>query len=212
MSAAQSQSLIHDYSMVFTTLQVGKRALIELGADRVLMNRFIVDAADSTGSMDDSDVLATINLEKVPVEGSEQERRLYCQSELARLVELQEEINTLQLVAREKGISAGVLTIIGQAANQSPDDYGASVIKQLNHLLNDGDESGAVTDSAVASMTPASPVTTQEHAANDAATRDFHRLSSLQQLGVAMRTHWRPLLVDATVCILASFFAINLVT
>lgn len=212
MSSAQGQSLIHEYTMVFTSLHVGKRALIEFGADRVLLNRFIVDAASTTGSADDADVLASISLEKVPGDGSEQERLLFCQSELTQLVEMQEEINTLQKVAREKGISPGVLTIIGQAANQSPDDHGASVIKHLNHLLNDNDETGAVALAPQAASTEPVLVQTPESAANDAASEDFERLSSLQQLGATMREHWKPLLVDATVCILASFFAINLVT
>ncbi len=206
MPSAQSQSLIHEYSSVYTNLQAGKRDLIGTGIDRLLLNRYIIDAAADTGEVDNSAVLASVSLDKVSAGDSASDKQQYCRGELIRLVSLQEELNTMQRVAREKGISSSLLTIVGQAAIQSPDDHGASVIRQLNHLLNDDDSP------------PVQPVSqpesklTVDAAANDAAGSDAQRMTAVQQLTVSVIEHWRPLLVDGMFCLLASFFAIKLVS
>ncbi|OED35515.1 hypothetical protein AB833_30330 [Chromatiales bacterium (ex Bugula neritina AB1)] len=209
MPPKQSQSIIHEYSSAYTNLQAGKRALIDVGIDRVLMNRYIIDAASDTGACDDQSVVATVSLEKVEAGDRSEDKVQYCRDELARLVALQEEVNTLQRVARENGINAALLTIVGQAANQSPQDHGASVIRQLNLLLNDDDSSAAAAEKTHANPAPAAST---EDAANDEASSDIEPLTTPQQVTRALKEHWRPVLTDALFCLLASFFAIKLVS
>lgn len=206
MAAAQCPSLIQDYTTLVTSLQNGKVALIECGIDRVLLNRYIVDAATTTGHLDSEFLLDTIDLNKVEDAGDHKDRRRHCGETLVELVKLQEEITTLQKVARENGISGGLLNVVGQAAKQSPDDHGASVIRQLHLLLNDESDSGvAATQATNADSVP------DTFAANDAASNEFERLSYLQKLAVAIRDNWRPLLADGVICLLMSCLAINLV-
>jgi len=115
-------------------------------------------------------------------------------------------ITTLQKVARENGISSGLLNVVGHAARQSPDDHGASVIRQLHLLMHDEADDSAASIQSVS----AKPVT-DEFAANDAASSDFERLTSLQKIGALTQENWRPLLVDGAICLVLSFLAINLV-
>jgi len=104
MPSPQKSSLITEYSSAFTSLQAGKRHLIQCGAD---------------------------------AEGdTEEQRAAYCDNALKQLIALQEEVAMLQKSARESGISGGLLTIVGQAASQSPDDNGASVLRQLGELVD----------------------------------------------------------------------------
>ena len=207
MAAAQCPSLIQDYTTLVTSLQNGKVSLIDCGIDRVQLNRYIVDSAATTGQVDDAALLDTIDLQKVEHEGSNQEKRKHCADTLADLVRLQEEITTLQKVARENGISGGLLNVVGQAARQSPDDHGASVIRQLHLLLNEEAE-GSVPPSQQATDAETIPDT---FAANDASGRDFERLSGLQKVAVVLRENWKPLAVDGAVVLLMSCLAINLV-
>ena len=234
MPSPQNSSLISEYSSAFTSLQAGKRQLIQWGAEAVLLNRYIVDAAGSTGESDPTPVLQSINLAKVSEGDSEQQRVSYCQNALKQLVSLQEEVVVLQKSARESGISAGLLTIVGQAASQSPDDNGASVLRQLGELVDaeqgtDGDDEAASdieqdnTQSASGQTSQSSEIQLAKPedlsdkieldgaVANDIDTLDFERLTPLQQLGVTIREHWRPLLMDASVCVVATGIAISLV-
>ena len=199
-----------------------------------MLNRYIVDAAGSTGESDPTPVLQSINLAKVSEGDSEQQRVSYCQNALKQLVSLQEEVVVLQKSARESGISAGLLTIVGQAASQSPDDNGASVLRQLGELVDaeqgtDGDDEAASdieqdnTQSASGQTSQSSEIQLAKPedlsdkieldgaVANDIDTLDFERLTPLQQLGVTIREHWRPLLMDASVCVVATGIAISLV-
>lgn len=207
MAAAQCPSLIQDYTTLVTSLQNGKVSLIDCGIDRVQLNRYIVDSAATTGQVDNAQLLDTIDLNKVDVDGSHQDKRTYCEETLADLVSLQEEITTLQKVARENGISGGLLSVVGQAARQSPDDHGASVIRQLHLLMNEEAE-GSVPAAQQAADTDSIPDT---FAANDAASIDFERLSALQKLAAMIRENWRPLAIDGVICLLMSCLAINLV-
>ena len=206
MAAARCPSLIQEYTALVTSLQNGKTSLIDCGIDRVLLNRYIVDAASTTGSLDYEALLDTIDLGKVEYGNDNNEKRSHCASALVDLVKLQEEITTLQKVARENGISGGLLNVVGQAARQSPDDHGASVIRQLHLLMNDDAETGATTNKP--GSTESVPDT---FAANDAASGDFERLSFLQQLAVTMRANWKPLLMDGAICLVMTCLAINLV-
>ncbi len=207
MAAAQCPSLIQDYTTLVTSLQNGKVSLIDCGIDRVMLNRYIVDAATTTDHLDHDFLLDTINLDKVEYGGNNEDKRKHCGETLAELVKLQEEITTLQKVARENGISGGLLTVVGQAARQSPDDHGASVIRQLHLLMND--------DAADSSVVPSQATSTESvpdtFAANDAASGEFERLSSLQQLVVLMRENWKPLAIDSAICLVMTCLAINLV-
>jgi len=206
MAAAQCPSLIQDYTTLVTSLQNGKVFLIDSGVDRVQLNRYIVDAATTTGQIDHEFLLDTIDLEKVDYAGGARDKRKYCEEMLLDLVRLQEEMTTLQKVARENGISGGLLNVVGQAARQSPDDHGASVIRQLYLLLNDEADSRAVSTTATnAESVP------DAFAANDAASNEFERLSPLHKLVVSIQQNWRPLLVDGVICLLMSCLAINLV-
>lgn len=216
MPAAQSPTLIHEYSTVYTRLQQGKRELIGFGADRVLVNRYVLDSADSTNPCDPEPVLGSIAIDKVTEGDSAEERMLYCRHTLAGLVGMQEEVNTLQKVAREKGISAGLLTIVGQASVHSPEDNGASVIYQLNQLLNPSiDDTGPSNQS----VTPAentvaigSADSAIDHAANDALSMDFERLTTLQKITTTVLEHKTALIIDVVVCFFASCLAISLVS
>lgn len=220
MSAAQSPTLLHEYSTVYTHLQQGKRELIAYGVERVLLNRFVLDSADSTTAIDPEPVMATINPAKVTIGETNGERLQYCRAQLDELVGMQEEVNTLQKVAREKGISAGLLTIVGQASVQSPDDHGASVIRQLNQLLNDPDGDKAKTagttrpavESDIATVSLAKDSAAAQEAANDANTLDFERMTTLQKITATMFEHKQALMVDVAVCLFASCLAIKLVS
>jgi len=238
MPSPQKSSLITEYSSAFTSLQAGKRHLIQCGADAVLLNRYIVDTAGSTGESDPEPVLRSIDLTKVTEGDTEEQRAAYCDNALKQLIALQEEVAMLQKSARESGISGGLLTIVGQAASQSPDDNGASVLRQLGELVDseqhtddhkevvDPESAGTSSISAHAVAGPSSAVEITENAipedlsdkieldgvvANDIDTLDFERLTPLQQLGVTIREHWRPLLMDASVCVVATGIAISLV-
>ena len=235
MASPQSSSLIQEYSQAFTSLQTGKRQLIQWGADVVHLNRYIVDAAGSTGSTDTDSVIQTIDISRVSHGESADERIDYCRSAIKSLVTLQEEIVVLQKTARESGVSAGMLTIIGQAANQSVDGNGASVLKQLSELLEDetsdgdtektpvsesqagkGEEDNNLAGKNVAiepvkknQLTDDIPL--NEEAANDIETHDYERLTTLQKLALHVTEQWQPLLIDVCVCAVASGVAIRLV-
>ena len=227
MPSPQNSSLINEYSAAYMSLQSGKRQLIQWGADAVLLNRYIVDAAGSTGKSDPAPVLQSINLIKVTEGDTEQQSLSYCDNALKQLVALQEEVVVLQKSARESGISAGLLTIVGQAASQSPDDNGASVLRQLGELVgseqSDSNNEIAVSEPAedqagtVQLAENATPEDLSDRieldgaVANDIDTIDYERLTPLQQLGVTIREHWRPLLMDASVCVVATGIAISLV-
>ena len=206
MAASRCPTLIQEYTTLVTSLQQGKSELIECGVDRVQLNRYIIDAAATTGQLDNDYLIDTIDLEKVENGSETDDKRVYCRETLNDLVKLQEEISTVQKVARENGISGGLLNVVGQAAKQSPDDHGASVIRQIHLLLNDEADSPPVPSQAT---DPQSVPDT--HAANDAATSDYERLSALQKLAVSLRQHWKPLLVDGVICLVMSCLAINLV-
>lgn len=209
MAAAQCPSLIQDYTSLVTSLHDGKLTLIGCGIDKVGLNRYIIDAAVTTGQLDPQSLLDTIDLERVEYEGTHQQKRTHCADLLTELVKMQEEITTLQKVARESGISGGLLSVVGQAARQSPDDHGASVIRQLHLLLNDAEDGDSVSAAPTnAANTSAVPDT---FAANDAATGDLDRLSSMQKLTQLIRHNWKPLLIDGAVCLVMSCLAINLV-
>jgi len=226
MSSPQNSSLINEYSSVFTTLQAGKKQLIQWGAESVPLNRYIVDAAGSTAVCDPGAVIQTIDLAKVSEGETETQRSEYCVGALKRLVALQEEALVLQKSAKESGISAGLLTIVGQAATQSPNDNGASVLRQLGELV-DEDQNAVDESIPVVNATGAKPaadiavtpvledlsdsIDLQGSVANDTDTFDFERLTPLQQLTATMRAHWQALLVDASVCIVAIGLAISLV-
>jgi len=132
----------------------------------------------------------------------------------------------LQKSAKESGIGAGLLTIVGQAATQSPNDNGASVLRQLGELVGEDQSSDVenkpavnATSSMLATDVAVTPVPEdisdnidlQGAVANDIDTFDFERLTPLQQLTATMREHWRPLMIDASVCVVATCIAITLV-
>ena len=78
MAAAQCPSLIQEYTALVTSLQNGKTSLIDCGIDRVLLNRYIVDAASTTGSLDYEALLDTIDLGKVEYGNDNNEKRSHC--------------------------------------------------------------------------------------------------------------------------------------
>ena len=235
MASPQSSTLIQDFSEAFTSLHSGKRELIQWGANAVQLNRFVVDAAGTTGTLDPDAVLHSIDYSLVTHGDSSEEKLTYCRTALNRLIALQEEIVVLRKTAGEFGVSAGLLTIIGQAANQSPDGDGASVLKQLSELLEDeprdGDtEKPPVSKSQVEKSeeenNPAGKsvaiepvkknqltddIPLNEEAANDVETHDFERLTTLQKLALHVTEQWQPLLIDVCVCAVASGVAIRLV-
>jgi predicted secreted protein len=216
MAKASSLPLLSQYSDVFTRLHEGKHACMGYGMNRVALNRYIVDNADSTSSSDPANLLSMVDPERIEGDGSLEQKHNHCREQLLELVALQEEINTLQKVAREKGINGGVLNIVGQASIQSPSDHGASVIHQLSALM------GGVGDSPSAANSTAevgAPVTAEppmvDDAANDEqepAADDDEPVSQLNQLVQLMREHWRTISFDVVVCFFASLFAIGLVS
>ncbi len=222
MASLQNSSLIQDYSQAFTTLQAGKREMIQWGAEPVVLNRYVVDAAGSTSECDPQPVLQGIDPGKVAQAEGEQESLDHCKQALKRLVSLQEEVVVLQKTARESGISAGLLTIIGQAASQSPGDNGASVLRQLSELVADDDAdttspSGSADESGANEKTSGKPdaeapdIVLDEVAANDIDRLDFERLTGLQKITQVMGEQWQPLLVDAGACMVAACIAISLI-
>ncbi len=224
MASPQSSSLIQDYSQAFITLQAGKREMIQWGAEPVILNRYVVDAAGSTSECDPQSVLQGIDPSKVPQGESERECLDHCKQALKRLVSLQEEVVVLQKTARESGISAGLLTIIGQAATQSPGDNGASVLKQLSELVTDDDPetnlpSNSTAETVVSDRVAdrplidgeASDIVLEEVAANDIDRLDFQRLTGLQKITSVMREQWQSILVDASACMVAACIAISLI-
>lgn len=186
--------------------------------DRVLLNRYVIDAATSTEKPDPKPVLATIALEKVPEGETAEDKIRFCDERLALLVEMQTEVNTVQKVAREKGIGAGLLNIVGHASIQSPEDNGASVIQQLNLLMNDSDGAGASSNKesrqqlastdAVAETVSA----TEQAAANDTDSVELEQLTTMQKIITTINEHRAAMLVDVLVCFFASCFAISLVS
>lgn len=228
MASSESPSIIEEYSQTFTSLQAGKKELIQWGAEAVALNRFIIDSADETGETDTQSVLQAIDISQVPHGDNEKERYEYCDNALKKLISLQEEVSVLQKSAREKGISGGLLTIIGQAANQSPGDNGASVLRQLSELVG-GDpvnttQSGAVqattdqsspnqsrTDLKNKKTEDAAAISLAENAANDIDRFDLERMTGIQLAAHTLREHWKPLVIDASVCAVAASIAISLI-
>lgn len=220
MATAQTPTLISDYSQAYTSLQAGKRELIQCGADAMQLNRFVVDAADSTAEADPKSVLQAIDLNKVVHGDSQAEREQYCHTLLNKLIGLQEEVVLLQKSARESGISAGLLTIVGQAATQSPGDNGASVLRQLSDLVEETDEGS--TDKTIAKQevedtskvhhtaAPAN-VSPDEAAANDHETSELDDPAEPLGLLRVVREHWAALVIDASVCAIATGIAISLI-
>jgi len=209
-SAAESPSILEGYSQSFTSLQAGKRELVQYGADAVSLNRFIIDAAGATGQADTRPVLQRIDIDKVPHGDNDAERRDYCEVALKKLVALQEEVTVLQKSAREAGMSGGLLTIIGQAACQSPEDNGASVLRQLSELVN-GQEP-ETSDHAASLVSPSHVATSVDVcAANDIDQVDHVQTTGLQNLLHTMAKHWKSLVVDASVCVIATGIAISLI-
>ena len=209
-SAAESPSVLEEYSQSFTSLQAGKRELIQYGAAAVTLNRFIIDVAGATGLADTGPVLQQIDVDKVPHGDNDAERRDYCETALKKLVALQEEITVLQKSAREAGISGGLLTIIGQAACQSPEDNGASVLRQLSELVNVRESE--TSDRTVLLVSPSHVATSvDDRAANDIDQPDHVQTTGLQNLLSTMVKHWKSLVVDASVCVVATGIAISLI-
>ena len=103
---------------------------------------------------------------------------------------------------------------------QSPDDNGASVIRQLNQLLNapggDAANTPVTTTPAqeldVMTVSVADDATAAQDAANDANTLDYERMTTLQKITATMLEHKRALMVDMAVCLFASCLAIKLVS
>ena len=175
MAAPQSSTLIQEYSEAFTSLQAGKTELVQWGAGAVQLNRFVVDAANSTGAVDPDAVIHSIDYSRVTHDGNAEEQLGYCRAAVKRLIALQEEVTVLKKSAGEFGISAGLLTIIGQAANQSPDDNGASVLRQLSDLVNDDvstdKDKDVATEAAINPTVKSDPVAT-DTLRNEESTND----------------------------------------
>ena len=214
MAEAQSLPLLSQYSDAFTRLHEGKKHCMDYGMERVALNRYIVDAATSTSQHDPSALLSMVDVELVDEGDSPAEKQQHCRDYLARLVALQEEVNTLQKVAREKGIAGGLLNIVGQASIQSPDDRGASVIHQLSALMDDGKKtpSAAIVDGvAVVEKSAAAPAS--QSAANDILLPDEPpQPEGITALLRVAQQDWKSLTVDVLFCLAASFVAINLVS
>jgi len=212
--SAQNTSLIQEYSQAFTRLQAGKKELIQSGVDAVRLNRFIVDAADTSADIDPEPILASVDLERVLKEGNHDERHTYCRTTLDALVSLQKEVFVLQKSATEKGVSAGLLTIIGQAANQSPADNGASVLRQLSELVSD-DSPGSTDQTSTVAKANAAANESIESAEPDQAGEEFapsdDRDSDQSGLTSVIAEQWQPILVDVLVCTIATCLAIGLV-
>lgn len=204
MAEAQSLPLISQYSDVFTRLHEGRLECVSYGMNRVVLNRFILDAAESTATPDDNELISMVDPDKVDGDGSVEQKRLRCSEKLMELVALQEEVNTLQKAAREKGLSGGLLTIVGQASIQSPDDHGASVIHQLSALMGGTEKANR--------SGPGNDVDSIIAAANDDQEPLTESDSRLNQMTALLRDNWQPLSVDIMVCLVASVFAISLVS
>ncbi len=212
MALSESTSLIDEYSKTFTSLHAGKRELIGWGADAVTLNRFIVDAANETGQVDTKSVLQSIDISKVPHGISNTARADYCETALKKLISLQEEVTVLQKSAREKGISGGLLTIIGQAANQSPDDNGASVLRHLSELVSPEPVTPAEKSNEVDMVAVAdNGLSPGESAANEIDPLDLQQIAGTKPLLQMMKECWKPLVIDVGVCIIASGIAISLI-
>jgi len=209
--SAQNTSLIQEYSQAFTRLQAGKKELIKSGVDAVRLNRFIVDAADTSAEIDPEPILSSVDLERVSKEGDYDVRRTHCRTTLDALVALQKEVVVLQKSATEKGVSAGLLTIIGQAANQSPADNGASVLRQLSELVSDDEpESASVETNTAANESTAAPEANTS--INDSGDEVPENLAAVQSSFLsAIAQHWQPILFDMLVCTVATCLAISLV-
>lgn len=207
MALPESPSIIEEYSQTFTSLTAGKRELIQWGANAVMLNRYIVDSAGDTGDSDPTLILQSIDISRVTHGETEQECFAYCESALKKLIALQEEVFVLQKTAREKGISGGLLTIIGQAANQSPEDNGASVLRQLSDLVT-GEEAKNDADDTVSSATR---ISLDESAANDTDRLDLDRMTTFQMIAHTLSDHWKALAMDAFVCAIAAGIAISLI-
>lgn len=204
MAEAQSLPLISQYSDVFTRLHEGRLECVSYGMNRVVLNRFILDAAESTATPDDNELISMVDPDKVDGDGSVEQKRLRCSEKLMELVALQEEVNTLQKAAREKGLSGGLLTIVGQASIQSPDDHGASVIHQLSALMGGTEKANR--------SGPGNDVDSIIAAANDDQEPLAESDSRLNQMTALLCDNWQPLSVDIMVCLVASVFAISLVS
>ena len=220
MASSESPNIIEEYSQTFTSLQSGKKELIKWGADAVILNRFIVDSAGETGESDTQTVLQSIDISQVTHGDTEAARTEYCNAALKKLISLHEQVVVLQKSAREKGISGGLLTIIGQAANQSPDDNGASVLRQLSQLVSSDSDNTAekpveMTADAVPRTQPEVQPEVQiekqigEPVANDIEPQET--TSGLQRVFVIAREHWKPLVIDVSVCTVAAGIAISLI-
>ncbi len=212
MAEAQSLPLLSQYSDVFTRLHDGKKTCFDYGIDRVALNRFIIDASINTSQPDMTPLLSMVDLEKVPDGDTQSEKKQFCENKLKELVALQEEVNTLQKVAREKGIAGGLLTIVGQASIQSPSDHGASVIHQLSALMDNGDakpQPATVDGNALKTDTDVA----LQDAANDSHEEALSPpAGGLQGVMAMAKANWQPLSVDVLFCLIASFFAISLVS
>ncbi len=212
MAQAQSLPLLSQYSDVFTRLHAGRHACAHYGMNRVVLNRFIVDSAESTTPQDPNELISMVDPDKIEGDGTPEQKLEQCKTELLELVALQEEVNTLQKVAREKGIAGGLLNIVGQASIQSPADHGASVIHQLSVLMG-----GTVKSEPGEQATPAS---IEESEVVDAANDDMDKLAlpaeslpgKLNAMVVLLNDNWQMIAVDVAVCFAASIFAIGLVS
>ena len=217
MAPSASPTLIDEYSQTFTSLQAGKKELIQWGADAVALNRFIVDAATESGQSDTNTVLQSIDISRVPHGDTPAARTEYCDTALKKLISLQEQVTVLQKSAREKGISGGLLTIIGQAANQSPDDNGASVLRQLSELVGPESDNATQNSNEISTQpVPVTGVTPEDSDANDIGELDAESTVPEPSVGIqrvvqTMRDHWKPLVIDVSVCAIASGIAISLV-
>jgi hypothetical protein len=214
MAEAQSLPLLSQYSDAFTQLHDGKKRCMDYGMDRVALNRYVVDAATSTSQQDPSALLSMVDPDLVEEGVSPAEKQQHCKDYLSRLVALQEEVNTLQKVAREKGIAGGLLNIVGQASIQSPDDHGASVIHQLSALMDDNGKTkptAAIVDGVSVVETSAAEPGSQP-AANDVLPQDDNQPAGIAAWLRMAKQDWKSLSVDVLFCLAASFFAISLVS
>lgn len=214
MAEANSLPLLSQYSDVFTRLHGGKLRCMHYGMDRVSLNRFILDSANSTAVVSSSELLTMVDLDLVEYQGSVEEKLAVCEGELSELVALQEEVNTLQRIAKEKGITGSYLNIVGQASIQSPEDHGASVIHQLSALMGGSDLSVDTSNRATILRDTADP-SQKIDAAND---EPEPGIVEQGKPGFMRRMHgllvyqWQALGIDMMVCFLASLFAIRLVS
>ena len=206
MAEAHSLPLLSQYSDVFTRLHEGRLQCARYGIDKVALNRFIIDSAESTATGDPSGLISMVDPDKVEGDDNVEEKLARCEREVLELVALQEEVNTLQKVAREKGISGGLLRIVGQASIQSPSDNGASVIHQLSALM------GGDTITANAAPAPGNEVTESVAAANDEEESAEHDTGEFTRWQQMLKDNWQTIGIDVLVCLAASLFAVRLVS